>query len=159
MRETPTSRVYAQEPSEWCGPSQHILLVQRGWKARKIPAMGRIFFYAFDLLWLDGTDLRGLALSGRKALLRKLLPRKAHAVRYVEHVASGTDVFRVICDRDMERDCREAGERQVHARGNDVGEDQEPDGAGINRLGVANERVVQRRTSEPLWPRAMRGRP
>jgi hypothetical protein len=27
--------------------------------------------------------------------------------------------------------------------------------AGINRLGVANERVVQRRSSEPLWPRAM----
>jgi len=120
MRETPTSRVYAQEPSEWCGPSKHILLVQRGWKARKIPAMGRIFFltfpfierlmrrrgpfcfYAFDLLWLDGTDLRSLALSGRKALLPKLLPRKAHAARYVEHVANGTDLFRVICDRDME---------------------------------------------------------
>jgi bifunctional non-homologous end joining protein LigD len=69
--------------------------------------MGRIFrrgpfcFYAFALLWLDGTDMRGLALSGRKALLRKLLPRKAHAVRYVEHVAN-TDLFRVICDRDME---------------------------------------------------------
>jgi ATP-dependent DNA ligase len=33
---------------------------------------------------------------------RKLLPRKAHAVRYVEHVANGTDLFPVICDRDME---------------------------------------------------------
>src|SRR5215467_4382730 len=28
--------------------------------------------------------------------------------------------------------------------------------AGINRLGVANGRVVQRGSSEPLWPRAMR---
>jgi bifunctional non-homologous end joining protein LigD len=63
---------------------------------------GPFCFYAFDLLWLDDTDLRGLALSGRKALLRKLLPWKAHAVRYVEHVANGTDLFRVICDRDME---------------------------------------------------------
>jgi bifunctional non-homologous end joining protein LigD len=63
---------------------------------------GPFCFYAFDLLWLDGTDLRSLALSGRKALLRKLLPRKAHAVRYVEHVVNGTDLFRVICDRDME---------------------------------------------------------
>jgi bifunctional non-homologous end joining protein LigD len=63
---------------------------------------GPFCFYAFDLLWLDGTALRSLALSGRKALLRKLLPRKAHAVRYVEHVASSTDLFRVICDRDME---------------------------------------------------------
>jgi hypothetical protein len=54
---------------------------------------GPFSFYVFDLLWLDGTDLRSLALSGRKALLRKLLPRKAHAVRYVEHVANGTDLF------------------------------------------------------------------
>src|SRR6516225_1940267 len=45
-------------------------------------------FYAFDLLWLDGRDLRGLALSKRKALLRKLLPPKAHVARYAEHVTS-----------------------------------------------------------------------
>ncbi|MGO8731586.1 MAG: hypothetical protein ACLQVM_02205 [Terriglobia bacterium] len=32
------------------------------------------------------------------------------------------------------------------------------DSAGINRLGVANERVVQGRHSEPPWPPAMRGR-
>jgi ATP-dependent DNA ligase len=31
-----------------------------------------------------------------------LLPRPAPSVLYVEHVASGTDLFRVICDRDME---------------------------------------------------------
>ena len=54
---------------------------------------GPFCFYAFDLVWLDGRDLRGLALSERKALLRKLLPPKAHAVRYVEHVASGGDLF------------------------------------------------------------------
>src|SRR6266536_1214597 len=29
------------------------------------------------------------------------------------------------------------------------------DSAGINRHGVANERVVQGRNSEPPWPRAM----
>jgi bifunctional non-homologous end joining protein LigD len=63
---------------------------------------GPFCFYAFDLLWLDGRDLRGLPLSERKALLRKLLPRKPHAVVYVQHVASGTDLFRVICEQDME---------------------------------------------------------
>jgi bifunctional non-homologous end joining protein LigD len=63
---------------------------------------GPFCFYAFDLLWLDGRDLRGLPLSERKALLRKLLPRKPHAVVYVQHVTSGTDLFRVICERDME---------------------------------------------------------
>jgi bifunctional non-homologous end joining protein LigD len=63
---------------------------------------GPFCFYAFDLLWLDGRDLRSLMLSERKTLLRKLLPRQAHAARYVEHVASGTDLFRLICERDME---------------------------------------------------------
>jgi ATP-dependent DNA ligase len=33
---------------------------------------------------------------------RKLLPRKADAVRYLERVAIGADLFRVICERDME---------------------------------------------------------
>src|ERR1700730_17426471 len=30
---------------------------------------------------------------------------------------------------------------------------------GINRRGVVNERVIQERSSEPSWPRVMRGRP
>ena len=63
---------------------------------------GPFCFYAFDLLWLDGKDLRDRPLLERKKLLRKLLPRPSRAVLYVEHVASGTDLFRLICDRDME---------------------------------------------------------
>src|SRR6516162_610059 len=64
---------------------------------------GPFCFYAFDLVWLDGRDLRDLPLSERKVLLRKLLPRrKARSVLYVDHVANGTDLFRVICERDME---------------------------------------------------------
>ena len=59
-------------------------------------------FFAFDLLWLDGSDLRDRPLLERKRLLRKLLPRYARSVLYVDHVASGMDLFRVICDRDME---------------------------------------------------------
>jgi bifunctional non-homologous end joining protein LigD len=64
---------------------------------------GPFCFYAFDLLWLDGRDLRDLPLSERKALLQKLLPRrKARSALYVEHVASDTDLFRVICEQDRE---------------------------------------------------------
>ena len=37
---------------------------------------GPFCFYAFDLLWLDGRDLRDWPLLERKAALRKLLPRK-----------------------------------------------------------------------------------
>src|SRR5215468_24809 len=63
---------------------------------------GPFCFYAFDLLWLDGRDLRDRPLLERKALLRKLLPRHPKSVLYVEHVATGTDLFRVICEQDME---------------------------------------------------------
>ena len=51
---------------------------------------------------LDGGDLRERALVERKAALRKLVPLEGQAVRYVEHVASGTKLFRVICELDME---------------------------------------------------------
>jgi ATP-dependent DNA ligase len=41
-------------------------------------------------------------LLERKRLLRKLLPRPAQSILYVGHFKSGTDLFRVICERDME---------------------------------------------------------
>jgi bifunctional non-homologous end joining protein LigD len=43
-----------------------------------------VTFYAFDLLGLDGFDLRPLPLSTRKQLLRKLLP-PAGPIRYLDH--------------------------------------------------------------------------
>ena len=63
---------------------------------------GPFCFYAFDLLWLDGSDLRDRPQLERKKLLRKLLPRRARAALYLDHFASGTELFRAICDRDME---------------------------------------------------------
>ena len=63
---------------------------------------GPFCFYAFDLLWLDGWDLRDKPLLERKLLLRKLLPRRPKSVLYVDHVTNGTDLFRVICEQDME---------------------------------------------------------
>jgi ATP-dependent DNA ligase len=67
---------------------------------------GPFCFYAFDLMWLDARDLQAWPLAERKAelarLLRKLLPRPSRVVLYVEYVASGTELFREICARDME---------------------------------------------------------
>jgi hypothetical protein len=57
---------------------------------------GPFCFYAFDLLWLDGKDLRDRTLLERKGLLRNLLPRRAQSALYLEHVESGSDLFRVI---------------------------------------------------------------
>jgi bifunctional non-homologous end joining protein LigD len=53
-------------------------------------------------VWLDGEDLRQRPLFERKAELRKLLPLEPRVVRYVEHIASGTELFRAVCELDME---------------------------------------------------------
>ena len=43
-------------------------------------------FIAFDLLYLNGKDLRALSLIERKATLKKLLRRKRSRVLYLDHV-------------------------------------------------------------------------
>jgi bifunctional non-homologous end joining protein LigD len=60
-------------------------------------------FYAFDILWLDGRDLRGLPLIERKRLLRELVPPQPAPVLYVDHVAGrGVRLFRAVCEMDLE---------------------------------------------------------
>ena len=58
----------------------------------------RLIFYAFDLLFAEGEDLRRLPLEQRKVRLKQLLealPRKAaQSIRYVEHFETdGADVL------------------------------------------------------------------
>jgi len=43
-------------------------------------------FFAFDLLFDKGADLRGLPLLERKARLRKLIPKNHLHLRYVDHL-------------------------------------------------------------------------
>src|SRR5215470_1170361 len=43
-------------------------------------------FFAFDLLFLNGKDLRELTLIGRKAQLKRLLRRKRSPLLYVDHI-------------------------------------------------------------------------
>jgi ATP-dependent DNA ligase len=53
--------------------------------------------YAFDLIELDGNDLRSLPIETRKATLASLL-RKPGAVRLSEHIsADGAEVFAHAC--------------------------------------------------------------
>lgn len=58
--------------------------------------------YCFDLLWLNGEDLRTLPLLERKRRLQP--PIKGHAgLLYAEHIeAKGMDLFRAICAKDLE---------------------------------------------------------
>jgi bifunctional non-homologous end joining protein LigD len=58
-----------------------------------------VSFYAFDLLHLDGEDLRGLPLRERKRRLEALLPRPGEgAVRYSDHVLGrGAELWEAAC--------------------------------------------------------------
>jgi bifunctional non-homologous end joining protein LigD len=51
-----------------------------------------IFLYAFDLLELDGEDLRREPLETRKATLASLLRGRGPGLRLVEHLEHGGDV-------------------------------------------------------------------
>ena len=66
---------------------------RRGWSS----------FMAFDLLTLDGVDLRGQRLTERKHLLRGVMPTVESRVRLVEHVPQrGVDFFEAACRHDLE---------------------------------------------------------
>ena len=63
--------------------------------------------FVFDLMFLDGADLRGLPLSERKKALKTMLeerlPRRQANIRYVEHfVAEGDTVLRSACQMSLE---------------------------------------------------------
>jgi bifunctional non-homologous end joining protein LigD len=58
---------------------------------------------AFDLLMLDGDDLRRKPLAERKAVLRKLLKRTKGGIQYVEHVGGdGAKMFAAACKLGLE---------------------------------------------------------
>ncbi|MBO0697632.1 MAG: DNA ligase D [Zavarzinella sp.] len=63
---------------------------------------GNLVYFVFDLLYLDGRDLRSLPLVERKEMLREMLPALPH-VRYGDHVLDdGTAFFRAAADRGLE---------------------------------------------------------
>jgi bifunctional non-homologous end joining protein LigD len=64
---------------------------------------GRPCFCAFDLLWVDGYDLRGRPLIERKARLRDLIPDTSWSLLYVDHIEQrGVALYEKICEMDLE---------------------------------------------------------
>jgi bifunctional non-homologous end joining protein LigD len=64
---------------------------------------GDIALVAFDLLYLDGWDLRGAPLRSRKELLRLLLSGAPRSIGYGDHLeTSGAFVFKEACRLGME---------------------------------------------------------
>jgi ATP-dependent DNA ligase len=64
---------------------------------------GRLAFAAFDILWLDGSDLRPLPLSKRKAHLGTVLPYEtAGAFRTMIVEEHGWALFEAVKRLDLE---------------------------------------------------------
>jgi len=62
-----------------------------------------VFLYGFDLIELDGEDMRRDPLSVRKATLASLLAHAASGLRLNEHIqADGPDVFHHACMMGLE---------------------------------------------------------
>jgi bifunctional non-homologous end joining protein LigD len=65
---------------------------------------GMPYFYGFDLMWLNGKDLRPRPLIERKQQLRELVLKANNpALLYADHIDEyGCDFYRMICDKDLE---------------------------------------------------------
>jgi bifunctional non-homologous end joining protein LigD len=60
-------------------------------------------YLAFDLLWLDGEDLRAHPLLERKARLAALLPKRAARVQYVDpFIGDAVKFFVGVCEAGLE---------------------------------------------------------
>jgi bifunctional non-homologous end joining protein LigD len=65
---------------------------------------GRAVFFAFDLLWLNDTDLRQTPLIERKKKLQGLIHRsECSEIMYSQHVErDGKLLFEEVCERNLE---------------------------------------------------------
>jgi bifunctional non-homologous end joining protein LigD len=61
-------------------------------------------FYAFDLLWLEAQDVRGVELIGRRRMLQKVLNKVGPVLRFSEHLSAeqGEGMFRHACAMGLE---------------------------------------------------------
>jgi bifunctional non-homologous end joining protein LigD len=65
---------------------------------------GRAVLFAFDLVWLDGVDLRQIPLIERKKKLRRLIEgSECSEIIYAQHVErDGKLLFEEVCERNLE---------------------------------------------------------
>jgi bifunctional non-homologous end joining protein LigD len=63
----------------------------------------RLLYYAFDLLYLDGFDLRGARLADRTHLLEELLADASQRILYTEHLqGDGAEIYERACGMGLE---------------------------------------------------------
>jgi bifunctional non-homologous end joining protein LigD len=62
-----------------------------------------VYFYAFDLLYLNGYNLMKFPLVERKEVLRKVIPDNSGWIRFADHVeGTGLEFFRAVDDHKLE---------------------------------------------------------
>ena len=89
-------------------PSFSLMQQRTGFQAgkRRLPRREGVpvIYYAFDLLYLDGVDLRRVALEQRKQLLQERIEAgKGEVVHYSDHYAEkGLDLFEAAKQRGLE---------------------------------------------------------
>lgn len=75
-------------------------------RARDIAEMDKtlpVYFYAFDLVYLNGFDLSRFPLVDRKAALRKLIEGDTGWIRYTDHIEErGVDFFKAVSAHKLE---------------------------------------------------------
>ena len=70
---------------------------------------GRAVFFAFDLVWLDGVDLRQVGLIERKKKLKRLIELSdCSEILYAQHIEhNGKLLFQEVVERNLERGGRQ----------------------------------------------------
>lgn len=56
----------------------------------------------FDILWLNGKDLRSLALVRCKQIFQKLIPARDPRLLYVDYTYDGAKLYHLVCYLDLE---------------------------------------------------------
>lgn len=63
----------------------------------------RLKYYVFDILYLDGEDLRKKSLLERKTVLKKLLKSAPSSIKYSDHIKlNGKEFFNLTCEQKLE---------------------------------------------------------
>jgi bifunctional non-homologous end joining protein LigD len=63
---------------------------------------GELLYYVFDLLWLDGIDLRNEPLYKRRSILKKILPEKG-IIRFSDDIEEwGLEFFKIAQQNNLE---------------------------------------------------------
>src|SRR6202142_121931 len=89
-RENPNSRSWlCNQPSRWAGRPEPCSLIQRGWKVRKVPAAGEVFFLTFPFIEQRKSKQPLLAVQPTEQMGRKARTMLAHSEGLESKKSSG----------------------------------------------------------------------